>query len=111
MDSRPIVIGIEDKQPCAVRFAAESAARRGVELRVVHCLEGPKDDAVWLDTPDEAAAAGQGVLDAARELIETMGSPPRTSYVLGAGSPYEILAEEAALASMVVVGTDAIGHQ
>lgn len=107
---KPIVVGIEDKQPCAVRFAAEFAEQRGVELRIVHCLEGPRDDAVWLDTPDESAAAGQGLLDAAREVIEAMESPPRTSYVLGAGSPYEILAEEAALASLVVVGTDSVGR-
>jgi nucleotide-binding universal stress UspA family protein len=114
MDHKPIVVGIEDKQPCAVRFAAEAAAMRGVGLRVVHCLDDPRDVAHWLDTAayslDASPTEVQEVLDAAREVIETMESPPDTRYVLGAGSPSEILAEEAAQASLIVVGTDSIGR-
>lgn len=43
MESQHIVLGVEDKQPCAVRFAAEAALMRGVELRIVHCPEAVDD--------------------------------------------------------------------
>lgn len=99
MDTRTVVVGIEDKQPCAVRFAAESASRRGIELSVVHCLEGTR-----------LGAGGDDLLESAREVVESLVSPPRTRYVLGAGSPYETLLAEAWQASMVVVGTDSVGR-
>lgn len=99
MESNPIVLGIEDKQPCAVRFAAEAAATRGVELRVVHCLDGTR-----------RGAEGDDLLDSARELVESLESSPPTRYILGTGSPYATLMAEAGQASMVVVGTDSVGR-
>ena len=114
MEGRPIVLGVEDKQPCAVRFAAEAALMRDAELRIVHCPEASGDLGLWSDSTDDSLdafpAPGQAVLDAARELIDAMESPPTTKCVLGVGAPYDTLEAEARQASLVVVGTDSIGR-
>lgn len=109
-----VVVGVEGKQPATVRFAADAATARNAALRVVHCIEGLDTTSVSDDTiefsDDLWPAPGQDVLDAAREVIECMESPPPTSYLLSSLRPDEQLLEEASAASLVVVGTDAIGR-
>jgi nucleotide-binding universal stress UspA family protein len=114
MKSKPVVVGIEDKQPSAVRFAAEAAKERGVGLRIVHCVEGLNKVGLPDDTvefPDDLwPSPGQDLLDAAQEVIDSIESPPHTTFVLGANSPIETLLEEADDASLLVVGTDSLGR-
>jgi nucleotide-binding universal stress UspA family protein len=114
MESMPVVLGVEDKQPSAVRFAAEAALMRDAELRIVHCPETLGDLSLWPDAAEDPLEAfpapGQAVLDAAKELIDSMESPPRTKYVFGVGAPFDTLEAEARQASLVVVGTDSIGR-
>lgn len=91
----PVVVGIDRKQPAALRFAAEAATSRRVGLHVVHCLEGSEDATL---------------LDRAEAVIDSLSPVPETHYLHGAGSPYETLLAESQQASLVVVGTDSIGR-
>jgi nucleotide-binding universal stress UspA family protein len=107
VNSTHVIIGIEDKQPIALRFAAESAKSAGVGLRVVHCAEPPTN---WANPSlDDILSLGssQGVLDAAKDILDRAMPEVSADYVLTTGSPYDVLRAESDRASMVVVGTDA----
>jgi nucleotide-binding universal stress UspA family protein len=108
-NSRPVVVGIGDKQPTALRFALQEAHRRGVELRVVHSAVVPAEAFyVSAEVVAEIQEAGQKVLDDAQEFIEQEGTPVQVSYDLSTSAPIEALEAASHAASTVVIGADDI---
>ena len=110
MNARPVVVGVKDKQPTAVRFAAEMALAHHVGLRVVHCLE-IRSAGDFVSMPhDSWRAAGEAILEDARELIQHEHPHPSAEFRMDSGLPYYTLHEESEHATMVVVGLDAAGR-
>jgi nucleotide-binding universal stress UspA family protein len=111
VSNRPVVLGIADKQPTALRLAMQAARRRGVTLRVVHSAGVPAQAAELYansDAIDAFRTAGQTVLDDARHFIEQQPSTPVIEYVLTTRGPVSALEAEASEAQLLVVGTDDI---
>lgn len=105
----PVVVGIVDKQPTALRFALREAHRLGTELRVIHAFGLPTYVAAEYGSAeifDELRAAGQTVLDVARDFIEQEVTPVPVKYALSHAAPIEALMTEAGEACSVVIGAD-----
>ncbi len=105
---RPVVLAVSGKQPAAVQFAVEEAARCRTSLRVVHCYQLPAASAeLYLDAGIVASFrdAGQAVLDETRVLIDEIGGT-RAEYVLTNNSPHVELDAESQHALSIVLGTD-----
>lgn len=94
----PIVVGVDarGRSTSAVVWAAEEAERAKAPLRLVTVHEG--------DTDSEDPQAAHGLAALARRL--TLAD---VGYVAAAGIPSEVLVEEAAHASMLVVGRRTLG--
>lgn len=108
-NGKPVVVGVIDKQPTALRFALREAHRRGVGMRVVHSAGVPIELAaghVTAEFIDDLREAGQKVLDDARHFIEQEVTPVRAAYEVTTAPPIAALEAEALEASIVVVGTD-----
>jgi nucleotide-binding universal stress UspA family protein len=108
---KPVVVGIADKQPTALRFAVREAARVGAPLRVVHAMVLPAQAAEFYVGVDAFAGlreAGQTILDDARHVVELERATTPVSYVLSNGPAVEDLQRESAEAHVVVVGADDI---
>ena len=107
----PVVVGIGDKQPTALRFALREAHRNGTGLRVVHSAGLPAQ-AVAGDAGVEIfqglREAGQKVLDDAQHFIEQEVTPVAVAYVLTTLGPIEALEAGSREASTVVIGADNI---
>ena len=110
MTKHPVVVGVKDRQPTAVRFAVEAATARGVGVRVVHCVSPLVAGDLAFATDAAWRAVGQQVMDAAHEVIAGAGSPPEAEYDLSVGSPRDVLQDAASSAALVVVGTDPVGR-
>lgn len=107
--SSPVVVGIDDKQPTALRFALAEAHRRATDLRVVHSATVPAAEFyVAADVVEEIRDAGRKVLHDAQHFIEQEVTPVPVEYVLTVSPPIEALDVEAQEASIVVIGTDDI---
>lgn len=109
MNTKPVVVGIQDEQPLALRFAADTAAAWGVGLRVVHCV-----DPVLVGDPSTLSdgvrpVPGEGILDYARGVITGTLPESAVDYVLSVRGAYGELFDEAERASLIVVGTDPAG--
>ena len=108
---QPVVVGIGDKQPTALRFALREAHREGTGLRVVHSAGLPAQSVVAQAGPEIVAAlldAGQKVLDDARHFIEQEVTPVPVTYDLTSDAPIGALEAAAQAASVVVIGADNI---
>lgn len=108
---KPVVVGIGDKQPTALRFALREAHREGTGLRVVHSAGLPAQSVVAQAGPEIVAAvleAGQKVLDDARHFIEQEVTPVPVTYDLTSVAPIRALEAAAQAASSVVIGADNI---
>lgn len=106
MNTNPVVVGVKDEQPTALKFAAEAALARGVELHVIHCVEPLIAGDLVLPVDETWQAAGQVTLDSAKALIDELDDEPATTYELSIGAPVGILGDAAEKASLLVVGTD-----
>lgn len=111
--SLPVVVGVADKQPTALRFALREAHRRGTHLRVVHSAGLPVQasaayagGAAGAEVLEGLREAGQQILDDARHFIEQEVTPATVTYVLTAVAPIEALESEATEAGTVVIGAD-----
>jgi nucleotide-binding universal stress UspA family protein len=114
MKQTAIVVGLKEKQPTALRFAAQAAIDHRTSMRVVHCLDiRTAADFVSVPyttfPPKSWRAAGEVILDDARTVIDGLDPKPETEYVLADGMPFQTLRDETADASMMVVGIDANG--
>ncbi|MET0821940.1 MAG: universal stress protein [Aeromicrobium sp.] len=107
--ARPIVIGIVDKQPTALRFAVREARSRRLPLQVVHSTWIPTqagDVYVGFEASDADRAAGRELLDEARRLVEHEAPDLEADYVLTGTPAEQVLQHAASEASSIVVGSD-----
>ena len=110
-NGNPVVVGIGDKQPTALRFALREAHRNGTGVRVVHSAGLPAQSVATqagVEIFDAIRAAGKKVLDDAQHFVEQEVTPVPVTYVLTALAPIGALEAEAHAASTVVIGADDI---
>ena len=108
---RPVVIGIADKQPTALRFAVREALRSDATMLVVHAAGVPLQGVnAYLGAADIDAlnAAGQKVLDDARELLDQEVAVPSVTYELSTSTVVETLEAATVDARLLVIGADDI---
>ncbi|AUI60281.1 universal stress protein [Amycolatopsis sp. BJA-103] len=106
-----IVVGVDGSGPgrAAVRWAAGSAAERGLGLLIVHALHterisyggGLTGAAPWFDV---LAEAGQRVLDEASAEATSFAPDVPVSTAMPQGSPVPFLIDTSMTATMVVLG-------
>ena len=104
-----VVVGIVDKQPSVLRFAAREARLAGARLQVVNAA-GPAVEiaAVYpeLGILKSLRDVGQHVLDDAREFVTDELDISDAEFILTDGIPTEVLMQAAAGARMMVLGAD-----
>ena len=111
MTMKPIVVGLKEKQPTALRFAAEMAIERNVGLRVIHCLD-IRSAGDFVSMPHNSwRAAGEAILHDARHLVDELHPRTTAEYRLDSGLPFFTLHDESDNATMVVVGLDTAGRK
>jgi nucleotide-binding universal stress UspA family protein len=109
--TKPVVVAIADKQPSALRFAADAARVRRAPLRVVHSTNVPLQVAELVageltTMPEEYQAVGRALVDDARQFLESLDPDLAVDYVLTPQAPIDALMEEASRALLLVVGAD-----
>lgn len=110
--SRPVVVGYDgkDRSRGALRFAMAEARRSGAPLRVVRALAVRPP--VELDYPplvEELEAERRTVTAETREELERLGPGLEVDLRVDFGSVPEVILEQAAPASLVVLGTETAG--
>lgn len=108
--SAPVVVGIADKQPSALRFAVREARSFGAPLRVVYAYGMPfratQFEAVEPRVIGQLHTVGQAVLDDARNFLDDLTWGVSVEYVLSSLEPLDALAVEAAKARVLILGAD-----
>lgn len=106
--NRPIVVGIEDKQLAALRYALSEAESLGCGVRVVHAYSistvGPA--LVGDDIMDASAETAYAILETARDFIESQDIKVPVEYVVEFGAPTQILQAESLTARALVLGPE-----
>lgn len=106
-----IVVGVDGSpaSSVALRFAAEEARLRGAGLRVVRAWKVPVGAYAPVPYPAElyAEVAPETERHLAAQVSEVLGSEPevRVEQRVVEGPPAKVLVEEAAGATLLVVGT------
>ena len=106
--NRPIVVGVEDKQLAALRYALTEAQSLGCGVRVVHAysLSAPGTVLLGDGILDASAETAYAVLDVAREFIESQDIKVPVEYAAEFGAPSQILQDQAKMARALVLGPD-----
>lgn len=107
----PVVIGVIDKQPTALRFAIREARRLNTGLRVIHAYGELPEYRGMLDTVPGSLEGlrrqGQDVLDGAQHFIDQEPSQPSSvEYALSRLMAIPQLEEESRHAALLVLGID-----
>ncbi|WP_187271950.1 universal stress protein [Aeromicrobium terrae] len=110
--TRPVVVGLIDKQPTAVQLAVREARRLNAPLRVIHA-HGDYAYASGLGgftrMVEDLEKIGEEVLDDARSLIEQEPAQPvAVEYDLDPGSAPYALEDASRDACLLVLGADQI---
>ncbi|GAA1636308.1 universal stress protein [Nonomuraea maheshkhaliensis] len=111
--SEPIIAGVDGSRGAlaAVLWAADDAARRGCDLRIVHVeeplLHGGQPYERSADDP--VRREGERLLAEAAAMVAESRPNLHTSTELLFGDPDEILRAQAAEAAVIVVGSRGIG--
>lgn len=108
---KPVVVGVSDKQPAAIKYALVEAARQRATLRVVHCYVLPAQAAEFYlggDLVDSLRMSGESVLEDAHKVVDELAheDAPPVEYDLRHGAPGTTLLEAATGALALVVGAD-----
>jgi len=105
---RPIVVGVEDKQQAALRYALNEAQSLGCGVRVVHAYSITTTGSAMLsdDVMDASAEAAFAVVDAAREFIESEDTSVPVEYAVEFGAPTHVLQGESQNARAVILGPE-----
>ncbi len=112
--AEPIVVATDGSPAAtaAVKWAAEDAGRRGLPLRIVHVVERWPYGISAFPPPDwqsSMAQAGEQVLaEAAKAAVERRSDISMTTDLIG-GTPAEVLREQAATATELVIGSRGLG--
>lgn len=109
-----IIVGVDgsDTARAAVRWAADDAARRRLPLRIVHALERwPYEVAKFPSAgwPDAQARAAQEILDGAAAAAREHRPGVEPECLTIAGTPAEVLLEQAEEAAEIVIGSRGLG--
>ncbi|MDQ2797377.1 MAG: universal stress protein [Actinomycetota bacterium] len=104
---RPVVVGVDGSATSwpAVAWAAEEAATRRLPLRLVSAWESHYDLASLGLLPDAVRTHCQGILDAAREQVETAQPSVDVTEQSFLGPAARVLVESSQEADTVVVGS------
>ncbi|MFD9389489.1 universal stress protein [Streptomyces sp. NPDC060000] len=111
---RPIVVGVDPdpSKRLALAWAADEAERRGLPVRLVHAQGVPTGGyrtgearPSWEEWNRTLHEAGAEVLKGAVAFVESRRPAVDVSALLAEGEPAWVLREEAANASLVVVGS------
>ncbi|MCW2790076.1 MAG: hypothetical protein JWP56_2379 [Aeromicrobium sp.] len=109
--TRPVVVGVAERDHAPLRFAIDEARRRGAPLRVLHCAAMPFEQMEMYVSElscREMLAAGQRVLDEAAGLVREEAPDVPTEYELSTRTPVDLLVEEGATAQLLVIGIEDI---
>jgi nucleotide-binding universal stress UspA family protein len=104
-----VVVGIVDKQPSVLRFAAREARFAQARLKVIHAAglaEATSDFYLGVDIAESLREAGQHVLDDARKFVNDELDMTDAEFILTDDGPLQAFEREAAGARMLVVGAD-----
>lgn len=107
--TKPVVIGIVDKQPSALRFAIREARAILSPLRVIHSVGTPPQAAQFYagyGVLEGLQAAGQAILDDAKRFIDEEAPGLRAEYILTTVAPVAALEREASTARILILGAD-----
>ncbi|MET0448457.1 MAG: universal stress protein [Aeromicrobium sp.] len=105
----PVLIGVADKQPAAMKYAIAEAGRLKRSLRVVHCWALPVvASELYIDAAavDAMQADGETVLDDARSLVAETSPALDAEYLIANGAPANVLGHEAQQAAVLILGSD-----
>lgn len=105
----PIVVGLARHQPSVLRFGAAQATMTRRRLQVVHAAgltAKTADFCPGVDVPDSMAAAGQFILDEAKQLIKVEFGDAEAEFVLSGDGPIQALGFAADRARLLVLGSD-----
>ncbi|MDR7085220.1 nucleotide-binding universal stress UspA family protein [Aeromicrobium panaciterrae] len=104
-----VVAGVAGKQPEVLRFAARQARLANAGMQVIHAT-GLTDLATALiagvDVSDSMQAAGQFVLEDAKQFVKVELGNPDAEFILSGDEPIHTLERAAANASMLILGAD-----
>ncbi len=107
---RTVVVGIADKQPSVLAFAAREARFAQASLHVVHAAGHSTQDGDFLAgvaVTESMLKAGQVILDDAKKFLEEeIGVDQPVEIELSSADPVESLAGAASDAAMLVLGAD-----
>jgi nucleotide-binding universal stress UspA family protein len=110
--SRPVTVGVADKQHAALSFAAEEARLAGCDVRVVHAYTVPPappqvvGSAYGIDIPGSFRETGREVLAEATEFLTSRYADVTVHPVLEQGSAPTVLTASSASSRLVVLGPD-----
>lgn len=107
--TRPVVVGIADKQPSALGVAIRQATATASPLWVVHSVGVPTQAAEFYagyEVIEDLRRTGQGVLDEARHFIEREAPGLEVDYVLSTDEPLHAIQHAAKDARLIVLGAD-----
>lgn len=107
--SKPVVVGIVDKQPTVLKVAVEEARSTHSPLIVVHSIGSPAQMADFYGGSQlqlELRKSGQAVLEGARQQLEKQAPDLEVHYVLSSELPVPAIENASADARLVVVGSD-----
>jgi nucleotide-binding universal stress UspA family protein len=111
-----VVVGIDGSEGAspALAFALDEAKLRGEPLRIVSAWEIPPLEyagATFVPTPDLVAGAEEHATGVIRRALETLGADTGVEIetVAVQGHPASVLVEQAADATLLVVGSRGLG--
>ncbi|MPZ78949.1 MAG: universal stress protein [Actinophytocola sp.] len=111
----PVVVGVDGSPSAlrAVRWAAEEAERRGLELKLVHVYSTPVGLPGGIIEPaavrDALRTQGRRWLSEARAVAAEVSADLRPGIVLEAADIVPVLVKESLAASLLVLGTRGLG--
>lgn len=107
--SKPVVVGIVDKQPSALAVAIRQATATESPLWVIHSVGVPTQAAEFYagyEVIEDLRRTGQGVLDEARDYIVREAPGLKVEYLLSTEEPHHAIEHASADARLIVLGSD-----
>lgn len=105
---RPIVVGVDEKQTAALRYALDEAEAQGCGVRVVHVYSLTNLGPTMLSAAsvDAAAVGAYEILEIAQNYVESQDTDVPVEYEAVFGAPTQVLEAEAKTARALVLGPE-----